>query len=97
MGMNIELTRRCNMACKHCLRGDAQNLTISKEIIDKIFTDTAKIIRKQTIIGCSLKLQNNNGLNPIIVAVKYPPQGNTQKRGIHHRKNQSNRQHHGRR
>lgn len=39
-GLTIEVTRRCNMACKHCLRGDAQNLTISKEIIDKIFTDT---------------------------------------------------------
>ena len=22
----IEVTRRCNMACKHCLRGEAENL-----------------------------------------------------------------------
>jgi len=39
-GLVIELTRRCNKACRHCLRGDAQNLTISKEIIDKLFLDT---------------------------------------------------------
>ena len=25
----IEVTRRCNMRCEHCLRGDAQNLDIS--------------------------------------------------------------------
>ena len=30
----IEVTRRCNMSCKHCLRGDAQNLDIKLESID---------------------------------------------------------------
>lgn len=30
----IELTRRCNMNCAHCLRGCAQNLDISKKTID---------------------------------------------------------------
>lgn len=32
----LEVTRRCNMCCRHCLRGDAQNLDMSKEIIDKV-------------------------------------------------------------
>lgn len=31
----IEVTRRCNMKCAHCLRGDAQNMDITHEIIDK--------------------------------------------------------------
>lgn len=43
-GMDIELTRRCNMACRHCLRGDAQDRTISTEIIDKIIADTQNCI-----------------------------------------------------
>lgn len=30
----IELTRRCNMNCPHCLRGCAQNLDISKQTIN---------------------------------------------------------------
>lgn len=33
----IEVTRRCNMKCAHCLRGDAQNMDVSKETIDKFF------------------------------------------------------------
>lgn len=32
----LEVTRRCNMACEHCLRGDAQNMDMSKEIIDEV-------------------------------------------------------------
>lgn len=43
-GLDIELTRRCNMTCKHCLRGDAQDRTISTEIIDKIISDTQNCI-----------------------------------------------------
>ncbi len=31
----IEMTRHCNMDCKFCGKGQAQNLDISKEIIDK--------------------------------------------------------------
>lgn len=30
----IEVTRRCNMHCAHCLRGDAQNMDITHETID---------------------------------------------------------------
>lgn len=37
--MNIEITRKCNFACEHCMRGDAQNITITKEIIDRIFEE----------------------------------------------------------
>ena len=33
--LGIEVTRKCNMNCDFCARGQAQNLEISKEIIDK--------------------------------------------------------------
>ena len=32
----IEVTRRCNMRCDHCLRGDAEDLDISNEVLDRI-------------------------------------------------------------
>lgn len=33
----IEVTRRCNMCCAHCMRGDAENIDIPLEYIDKFF------------------------------------------------------------
>ncbi|MBU5462774.1 radical SAM protein [Lachnoclostridium sp. MSJ-17] len=35
--LDLEITRKCNYRCKHCGRGEAQNKTISKEIIDRLF------------------------------------------------------------
>lgn len=35
-GIHIELTRRCNLACAHCLRGPAQNKTMTREVIGKL-------------------------------------------------------------
>lgn len=32
----LEITRRCNMSCEHCLRGNAQNLDMPFEYIDKV-------------------------------------------------------------
>lgn len=32
----IEVTRRCNMTCAHCLRGEAQNVDISTEILEMV-------------------------------------------------------------
>ncbi len=37
-GVSLEITRRCNLRCKHCLRGDAQNLTMSESVIDSLFS-----------------------------------------------------------
>ena len=39
----LEVTRRCNMKCEHCLRGEAQNLSISNEIIDKVFDEVGTV------------------------------------------------------
>lgn len=34
----VELTRKCNMSCQHCLRGAAENKQISIETLDNIFS-----------------------------------------------------------
>lgn len=34
----IEITRRCNMACAHCLRGDAQDLDMNPSFLDDLFS-----------------------------------------------------------
>lgn len=39
----IEITRRCNFSCKHCLRGDAQSISISKNVIDRLFEDVGNV------------------------------------------------------
>ena len=36
--VTIELTRRCNMQCAHCLRGDAENLDISTKYLEEFFS-----------------------------------------------------------
>jgi len=42
----IEVTRRCNMCCAHCLRGDAQNLDISDDVLREI----AKTVQPSTVV-----------------------------------------------
>ena len=39
----IEVTRRCNMQCAHCLRGCAQTKDIPDEVIDKALIDVKSI------------------------------------------------------
>lgn len=37
--LSLEMTRRCNMKCRFCARGDAQKLDMSREIIDKVLDE----------------------------------------------------------
>jgi len=46
----IEITRRCNMQCEHCMRGEAQNKDISFEVIDRLLENT-KAIGTLTLTG----------------------------------------------
>ena len=39
----LEITRRCNMSCAHCLRGPAQNLDMDPKIIDRVTTQVDHI------------------------------------------------------
>lgn len=41
--LNIELTRRCNMHCAHCFKGDAQDKDISNDVIDGLLDNTVAI------------------------------------------------------
>lgn len=39
----IELTRKCNMSCKHCLRGKSENKAISYEVLSRLLANVAEI------------------------------------------------------
>ena len=39
----LEITRECNLECKHCFRGDSQNEYMSLDIINKIFNNVCRI------------------------------------------------------
>lgn len=41
--LSLEITRKCNLKCAHCMRGDAQHLSMKKEVIDKILDSSAGI------------------------------------------------------
>ena len=47
LDLGIEVTRRCNKACPHCARGDAQDLTISEAMIDRMIeaVDDVRMVR----------------------------------------------------
>ena len=42
-GLYIELTRKCNLRCAHCLLGEPQDVTITPEIIDSFLSQTSSI------------------------------------------------------
>jgi MoaA/NifB/PqqE/SkfB family radical SAM enzyme len=35
----FEVTRKCNMRCRHCLRGEPERINIKNEIIDRVLDD----------------------------------------------------------
>ncbi len=39
----LELTRKCNLNCGHCVRGRCQNVEMPDEIIDKVFSEVDKV------------------------------------------------------
>lgn len=34
----IEVTRKCNMACPHCLRGDAEKISFDYKMLPNVFS-----------------------------------------------------------
>lgn len=39
----IEVTRRCNLSCIHCLRGDAEDKDLQPEVLDKLLSQVDSI------------------------------------------------------
>lgn len=39
----LEVTRKCNMNCAHCMRGDSQNVDIETEVIEQLFKQADSI------------------------------------------------------
>lgn len=39
----FEITRKCNFACEHCIRGDAQETNMSEEVIDAFFDQISEL------------------------------------------------------
>lgn len=42
--LTVEITRQCNLHCAHCVRGDAQDVTITPEIIDKLLDQIDAVV-----------------------------------------------------
>lgn len=59
----IEVTRKCNMMCDHCMRGTPQNKNIKKEYID-LFFENVYSMSNFTISGGEPSM-NINGINYI--------------------------------
>ena len=41
--LDLELTRRCNLTCRHCYNGAAQDVDITRAMIDRLLNQTAEI------------------------------------------------------
>lgn len=39
----LEVTRKCNMSCRHCMRGNSEDVSLDYTVIDRIFQDTRYI------------------------------------------------------
>ena len=41
--LSLEITRKCPLSCQHCLKGKAQNVSMSKKVMDDFFRHTMGI------------------------------------------------------
>ena len=48
--MALEITRKCNMKCPHCMRGKPQNQVLNKKVIDK-FLDEIGTVQNLLLTG----------------------------------------------
>lgn len=64
----LEITRKCNMRCDHCLRGDAQKLDMSHEIMNRVL-DQISWMSSVTFTGGDPSL-NVNAINHFTDAIR---------------------------
>lgn len=41
--LSVEITRKCQLKCAHCMKGEAQNIDMSVEVIDKLLESVVSI------------------------------------------------------
>lgn len=41
--ISLEITRKCNMKCQHCMRGEAQEKSLNKKVIDRFLDEVGTI------------------------------------------------------
>lgn len=68
--LTIETTRRCNMACEHCLRGPAQDMDMHAEVLDNLFSRISRI-RHLTFTGGEPSLRPGIMSHALAMAMKY--------------------------
>lgn len=66
----LEVTRRCNMACPHCMRGDAQDRSMSMHTIESILSRVSRILTL-TFTGGEPSLRADILLKTLELAKKY--------------------------
>lgn len=66
----LEITRRCNMSCAHCLRGNAQPKDIKPEILENFFAPLS-YIQTLTLSGGEPSLRPRLMLDVLEVCKKY--------------------------
>ncbi len=63
----LELTRKCNLSCDHCLRGDCQDKSMSDKTMERIFEDVDGTMQLQFVGGeTSLALDRLKKLQEIL-------------------------------
>jgi len=64
--LGIELTRRCNEKCAHCLRGDALDVDLSKEIIDSLFDNNDIRLIENLLLSGGEPTMNGQALSYLV-------------------------------
>lgn len=64
--LGIELTRRCNEACAHCLRGPAEDVDLSEEVIDALFDNNDIYLIENLLLSGGEPTMNGKGLNYLV-------------------------------
>lgn len=60
----FEITRRCNLACEHCIRGEAQNMDMSPKVIDRFYDGISEL--QEIIFTGGEPLLNIEGMDYVI-------------------------------
>lgn len=66
--LSLEITRKCNLKCEHCLRGDSRNESMSNQTISNVFKDVKEI--DQILLSGGEPLLAIDQIRDVIIAIK---------------------------